>query len=131
MDANGNRGAARAAFEQSLERGRVLFRGGDLEGAWAAFERAHVLGQPEAWPHVLSHLWMLRCGLRQRDLVEVLGQLGRVPLAAPASWLGRYPRGNTGRARVGLFRPMAAPPEVGAPAGRDAPPGAVQGGGPA
>jgi hypothetical protein len=117
MEANQRPRADRGAFEQSLDRGRAALRRGDFEAAWAAFERAHVLGQPEAWPHVLSHVWMLRCGFRQRDLVEVLGQIIRLPLAAPSSWLGRYPRGNTGRARVGLFRPMG--PAADAAGGRD------------
>jgi hypothetical protein len=98
---------ARAAFEESLAEGRRRLRQGDINGAWPALERAHVLGQPDAWLHVRSHGWMLWCGLRKADIREVFGQLVRLALSAPSSWLGRYPRGNTGRARVGMLRPMS------------------------
>jgi hypothetical protein len=55
---------------------------------------------------------MLWCGLRELDVREIVGQLVRLTLAAPSSWLGRYPRGNTGRARIGMLRPMSVPPDI-------------------
>jgi hypothetical protein len=38
---------------------------------------------------------MLRYGLRHRDLREIAGQMLRLTVAAPGSWTGRYPVGNT------------------------------------
>jgi len=35
-----------------------------------------------------------------------------VLLAAPGSWLGRAPLGNTGGANVGIFTPMAIPEDL-------------------
>ena len=43
---------------------------------------------------------------RRRDLGEVAGQIPRILLAAPGTWLGRAPVGNTGGAAVGIFQPM-------------------------
>lgn len=102
----------RVAFDDSLEKARRALLERDFDAAWPALERAHVLGQADAYLHVQSHWWMLRCGVAQADAREIFGQLVRVALAAPASWLGRYPRGNTGRARVGLFQPMPIPADV-------------------
>lgn len=104
--------AARMAFEESMSLAKERVRGKDFEVAWAALERAHVLGQPDGRLHLRSHWWMFRCGLAERDGREVLGQAVRVVLSLPSSWLGRYPVGNTGRARVGLFRPMPVAPDV-------------------
>jgi hypothetical protein len=49
---------------------------------------------------------------RQRNLREMLGQLPRLALAAPGSWTGRAPRGNTGGADVGIFTPMPIPADL-------------------
>lgn len=74
--------------------------------AWTHLERAHVLSQPFAGPHVYVHLRMLGLGIRRFDWREVAGQLLRALVAAPGTWLGRAPPGNTGRARVGILTPM-------------------------
>lgn len=51
---------------------------------------------------------------RRRDVRELLGQLSRLLLAAPGSWTGRAPRGNTGGAGVGIFTPMEIPADLAA-----------------
>jgi hypothetical protein len=84
-------------------------RRGDLGAAWHHLERAHILSQPFGMPHVRVHLAMLGLGFRTGDAREVVGQLVRALVAAPGSWLGRFPLGNTGRARVGLTQPMPIP----------------------
>lgn len=103
---------ARTAFEESMASAKAAIRARSFDAAWPELERAHVLGQADAWLHLRSHWWMLRCGLAERDLREIIGQLARVAVAAPASWLGRYPLGNTGRARVGMLEPMPIDPRV-------------------
>ena len=83
-----------------------LERGGDPEGAFEHLEAAHVLGQRSTGLHVRAHLEMLRWGLRQGDLREVLGQLLRIVGAATKTALGLLPEGNTGGSRVSAFRPL-------------------------
>jgi hypothetical protein len=81
-------------------------------GEWSSLERAHVLSQAYAWPHTYVHWRMFVFALQQRNAAEILGQFARLLLAAPGSWLGRAPVGNTGGANVGIFTPMPIPPEL-------------------
>ncbi len=55
---------------------------------------------------------MLGRGVADRDVGEVFGQVLRLMLAAPGSWLGRYPVGNTGRADVSEFAVMPIPDDL-------------------
>ena len=102
----------RTAFDAELARARDAESRGQLPEAWHHLERAHVLSQPFAWPHVRVHGRMFGFALRRRDARELLGQLPRLLLAGPGSLTGRAPQGNTGGARVGLFQPMQTPPEL-------------------
>jgi hypothetical protein len=77
--------------------------GGD---GWRHLERAHILSQPWALDHVRVHVAMLRRGWQDRDRVEVRGQLLRLAVAGPGSLVGRYPVGNSGRARLSATLPM-------------------------
>ncbi|MFF0306161.1 DUF3703 domain-containing protein [Streptosporangium sp. NPDC004379] len=79
---------------------------------WRHLERAHILSQPWPWPHTRNHVAMFALAVVQRDRREALGQVIRVIVAAPGSALGRYPEGNTGRAGVGLTRPMPVPADL-------------------
>lgn len=79
---------------------------------WRHLERAHIVAQPFAIAHVSAHAAMLRQAIRDRDLVEVLGQALRVTVAAPPSLTGSYPAGNTGRARVPLRARMPLPDDL-------------------
>jgi hypothetical protein len=81
---------------------------------WTHLERAHILSQPDPWLHTGNHFAMFSLAVRQRDRREALGQVVRIIAAAPASLVGRYPEGNTGRARVGLRQPMPTPPDLAA-----------------
>lgn len=101
------RAAARAARQRS-----------DAEDEWRHLERAHILSQPMAGPHVSTHVAMLGYGLRRRDGREIVGQLVRLVLAAPGTWTGRYPVGNTGGARVSALTPMPIPEDLQAVLGR-------------
>jgi hypothetical protein len=95
------RTAARAARQQS-----------DAEGEWRHLERAHILSQPMAAPHVRTHVAMLGYGLRHRNRREIVGQLVRLVVAAPGTWTGRYPVGNTGGADVSALKPMPIPDDL-------------------
>lgn len=101
----------RAAFDAELAAAKHAT---DTEGFWRAAERAHILSQPWPLPHTYAHAVMLRRALREHDRVETVGQLVRLLVAGPGSALGRYPEGNTGRARVKLTQPMPVPTDLAA-----------------
>lgn len=110
------RGRMPSAVAQQLQADRegakAARRAGDTDEAWRLLERTHILSQPWAWPHVRSHLDMLFLAVRCKDAREAGGQLLRVAVAGPGSALGRYPRGNTGRARVPATLPMDVPEDL-------------------
>ncbi len=85
---------------------------GDHGEAWRLLERIHILSQPWPWPHLRSHLDMLRLAGRDRDRYEIAGQIVRLVVAGPGSATGRYPLGNTGRADVPATQPMPIPEDL-------------------
>src|SRR4051794_34959035 len=87
-------------------------RRNDTEGEWRHLERAHVLSQPMAVAHVRTHVSMLGYGVRHRDRREIVGQLVRLAVAAPGTWTGRYPVGNTGGANVSALKRMPIPDDL-------------------
>ena len=103
--------ALHQAFEASMVAGKAALQAGEMANAYAAFERAHVLGQPRTGQHLRAHLGFLRWAVRQRDLRELFGQLTRIVAALLFTriWL---PTGNTGGARVSAFRPMPVSDEL-------------------
>ncbi|MFY1826397.1 DUF3703 domain-containing protein [Myxococcus fulvus] len=102
----------RTHFDLELRRASEAHARGAHQDAWHALERAHILSQAHAWPHLRVHGAMLRWAVRHGDWRELLGQLPRLVLAAPGSWSGRAPLGNTGGASVGIFTPMAIPEDL-------------------
>jgi len=102
----------RTLWKNVMERACASFDKGETERGWALLERAHILSQPYAWPHVVTHIEMLRVALIARDRKEVVGQVARILVAAPGSLLRKYPEGNSGRSNVSMFQPMTAPPDL-------------------
>jgi hypothetical protein len=96
----------REHFERALAGAKTAVREGRDAEAWPLLERAHVLGQAYVGPHVRAHWAMLGCGWRQRSPREVVGQIVRLLVAAPASLAGVLPLGNTGGADVPMTKPM-------------------------
>jgi|LNFM01.2.fsa_nt_gb hypothetical protein len=84
----------------------------DVAGVWHHLERAHVLSQPSARQHTRVHWFMIVAALWIPDLRELVGQVVRLLVAGIGSALGRYPPGNSGRARVGITQPMLIAPEL-------------------
>lgn len=101
----------RAVFDAEMG---VVSGTDDVELAWWSLEKAHILSQPWPWPHTRTHLAMLTLALRTRDAREAIGQIIRILVAAPGSAAGRYPEGNSGRARVPMMEPMPVPAELAA-----------------
>lgn len=102
----------RQAYETEMRRAREAEARGDPSLAWRSLERAHILSQPFAGLHVRVHGAMFRVAIRRRDWRELAGQIPRIILAAPASVLGRAPRGNTGGADAGILTPLPIPPDL-------------------
>jgi hypothetical protein len=110
-DASWRRGL-RVAWSDETAAARAARERGDVAAEWKHLERAHILSQPLAGAHVRTHLAMLGYALRRRDRHEIVGQVLRAVVAAPGSWTGRYPVGNTGGANVSAFRPMPVPDDL-------------------
>jgi hypothetical protein len=106
------RDVLRAAWSEEMATARASRAGGDVAAEWHHLERAHILSQPMAGPHVRTHVAMLGHGVRRRDRREVLGQIVRLVVAAPGSWTERYPVGNTGGADVSALQPMPIPDDL-------------------
>ena len=84
---------------------------GELDGAFAHLERAHILSQRFAFAHTRTHLRMLAVGWRRGDAREIVGQVFRSVAALTKSKLW-VPLGNTGGANVNPFKPMRVPPDL-------------------
>jgi Protein of unknown function (DUF3703) len=102
----------RAAWAAELAAARAARSSGDTSAEWTHLERAHILSQPIAGPHVRTHVAMFAAALRRRDGHELAGQLFRIVVAAPGSMTGKYPVGNTGGADVSAFAPMTIPADL-------------------
>src|SRR6188474_759601 len=94
------------AWQSELAAAGSARTAGDTALEWHHLERAHILSQPLARPHLRTHAAMLGAARRRHDGREVAGQLVRLALAVPGSLSGRYPVGNTGGADVSAFKPM-------------------------
>ena len=102
----------RAAYRTERDHAQGAFARDRTADGWRHLERAHVLAQPDAIIHIGSHLAMLRRGVIERDLTEVVGQIVRALLAGPASLTGRIPTGNDGRARTPLSERTTIPDDL-------------------
>ena len=102
----------RARWTQERTAARSARQRTDTDDEWRHLERAHVLSQPMAVAHVRTHVAMLGYGVRHRDRREIVGQLVRLVVAAPGTWTGRYPVGNTGGANVSALEPMPIPDDL-------------------
>jgi hypothetical protein len=107
-----DRARLRGAWAAEVEAARSARSTGDTRIEWTHLERAHILSQPLAGPHVRTHAAMFAAALRRRDTKELFGQLFRTIVAGPASIAGKYPAGNTGGADVSAFAPMPIPDDL-------------------
>lgn len=80
--------------------------------AYQHLERAHVLGQEATLSHTLVHWQMLLWGMRQRSIVEVIGQSMRIVGAVTKTVFGLVPQGNTGGTNVSPFQAMPIASDV-------------------
>lgn len=97
---------------RELRSAAVARRQHDAALAWHHLERAHILSQPSARHHTRVHWAMLATALWVMDAREMFGQVVRILVAGIGSVLGRYPLGNSGRARAPISQPMPIPPDL-------------------
>jgi hypothetical protein len=103
---------AQHRLEVELARHAAAADAGDVDAAWQALERAHIVAQPQLGPHLRVHLLMLACALDTRDVREAIGQVARLALAPFGSLTGRLPAGNTGRSDVSALAAMPVPADL-------------------
>lgn len=94
----------RRAFDSEMGAARNRYKRGQLDEAYKHLETAHVLGQRHVVPHVVTHWWMLKIGLKRRSTGEVVGQAVRIALGAIGSAVGVVPAGNTGGTNISMFK---------------------------
>ena len=99
----------RPHFAAEIEAAKQCVLRKEIHQAWAHLESSHILGQRYLRMHLLSHLEMIKLGIKLRDFKEIFGQIVHIFLAVPGSLLGRLPIGNTGRSNVNMFKPMVIP----------------------
>lgn len=102
----------RQAFDAEMTAAIDLYRKGERAKAFEHLEMAHVLGQRHVVPHVVTHYWMLKLGLKRRSLPEVWGQALRIVLGALGSAVGVVPVGNTGGTNISMFKRLPLDPRV-------------------
>jgi hypothetical protein len=100
------------AWSKEMNAAHTARAAGDAPTEWTHLERAHIVSQPLAGPHVRTHAEMFAAAIRKRDPREIVGQGFRLLVAGPGSITGRYPVGNTGGADVSAFKPMEIPEDL-------------------
>ncbi len=100
----------RQVYDREMKAAIEAYAGGNLDKAFFHLERAHILGQSFTLSHAKAHWWMLKVGLKRRDLTEITGQVLRIlgALSFTRIWV---PVGNTGGAHVPPFQSMPIPEE--------------------
>lgn len=101
-----------AAFDAEMAAATDLYSKGRLAQAFRHFETAHILGQRYVVPHVVTHWWMLKIGVKRRSTSEVVGQAARIVLGALGSAVGVIPTGNTGGTNINMFKRLPIDPSI-------------------
>lgn len=96
-------------YIKELELYRISLLKSNLSKAWHHLERSHILGQSYPYEHTYSHWLMLKFGLRQKNLKEVLGQILRLVVGGWKSFIDHVPTGNTGGSDVPPLKRMKLP----------------------
>lgn len=99
-------------FESEIAVARAHIAARELDAAMGHLERAHVIGQLQVWPHVLSHWLMMQVELQRGRVGAAFGQFLRIVLGAVGSALGVVPNGNTGGSDISMFQRLPVPSEL-------------------
>jgi hypothetical protein len=100
------------AIETEMAIARKSYRDDELTTSMKHLEVAHVLGQRYAIPHIVSHWWMLKIGLKEGSMAKIAGQAIRIVLGAIGSTVGTLPVGNTGGTNISMFKRLPIDPAI-------------------
>jgi hypothetical protein len=92
------------AFYEEIDLTELALAACNTERALFHLERAHVLGQTDVVPHVITHWMMLKLEWIRGGFVALLGQSLRVLLGALGSAVGIGPIENTGGTNISMFK---------------------------
>lgn len=84
----------------------------DYANAWHHIERAHIIGQRYPYQHTQTHWKMLLLGWLTGNFKEIVGQIMRLMLGAPFSFINKIPVGNVGSSRVSLVQSQELPEDL-------------------
>jgi hypothetical protein len=101
--------AVKAAYRAALDQGRTA---STPEAAFAALERAHILGQRDLLAHFQIHMLMLQWARAQRDGREISGQVLRLLAVLPGFVIGWVPVGNPGGSNISALTPVPLSPDI-------------------
>ena len=79
---------------------------------WHHLQRAHILAQPWAAPHVRVHAVMLSQARLERRWRESVAQAVLMTIAGPASLARQYPTGHKGTSDMGLRGTAPVPADL-------------------
>lgn len=101
----------KVAYNLELNEAIRLYKLNKFDESFYHLERAHILGQSYIIPHSQSHWWMLKVGIKKKNIKEIFGQITRMIASVIFSkiWV---PLGNTGGANVNPMTPMAVPEDL-------------------
>jgi hypothetical protein len=99
-------------FDKEIQESTLLFRQNDFVSAWQKLERAHIIGQPWAVEHTISHWKMLLFAFKIKNTKEIIGQLPRLFIGGIKSYVGEIPSGNTGGANVHPLKKLTIPEDI-------------------
>jgi Protein of unknown function (DUF3703) len=96
----------KVVFDKEIQESTILFRQNEFFLAWQKLERAHIIGQPWAVEHTISHWKMLLFAFKIKNTKEIIGQLPRLFIGGIKSYVGKVPTGNTGGSNVHPLKKM-------------------------
>ncbi len=102
----------KVVFDKEIQESKLLFLKNDLVSAWKKLERAHIIGQPWAVEHTVSHWKMLLFAFKIKNTKEIIGQLPRLYIGGIKSFVGEIPTGNSGGSNVHPLKKMEIPQDI-------------------
>ncbi|ARN77704.1 hypothetical protein BST97_06665 [Nonlabens spongiae] len=100
------------AYHEELQSYRHHLRHGHYTNAWHHLERTHIIGQSYPIEHTYAHWLMLKFGLMQKNVKEILGQILRLLVGGWKSFINHVPTGNTGGSNVPPMKKMPIPRDI-------------------
>lgn len=101
--------AVKAAYRAALDHAHAATT---PEAAFAALERAHILGQRDLFAHFETHILMLQWARAQKDGREIRGQVLRLLAVLPGFLTGWVPVGNPGGSNISPLKPVPLPADL-------------------